>query len=308
MMMNGLSLIFGLGQAVILALAAPLVAGLVKTAKARLQNRRGPRLIQPYYDLVKYFRKDSVVSPTVSWVFRWAPAVYFAAACGAAALAPAFTTLAGGPGAGFADLFMLLYLFALGRFFLALASLDAGSAFGGMGGSREMFIAVLAEPVILLALMTAALPAKSTVLAAMSARAAAAPWDLASVFAAAAFFIVLLAESGRIPVDNPDTHLELTMVHEGMVLEYSGRPLGLIFWAAAIKQLVMITLFAGLFLPAAPAVWPLAAQAAVLAVKVAVTALALGLAETLTNKMRLFKIPAFMTVAGVLSLLALVAQ
>lgn len=307
-MMDGIQFVYNLAQATVLILTAPLVAGLIKTTKARLQNRRGPGLFQLYYDLAKLFRKNSVVSPTVSWVFGVAPAIYFAVACGGAALSPAFASLLPTPVVSFSDLFMLLYMFALGRFFLALASVDAGSAFGGMGGSREMFIAVLAEPAILLALLTAALPAKSTALAGIAAQAAVSPWGLANVFAAAAFFIVLIAETGRIPVDNPDTHLELTMIHEGMVLEYSGRPLGLIFWAASIKQLVMITLFAVLFLPAAPSEWPLAAQAGVLVAKVAATALGLALAETLTNKMRLFRVPAFMTVAGMLSLLALVAQ
>ncbi|MDT8903224.1 respiratory chain complex I subunit 1 family protein [Anaeroselena agilis] len=298
----------GLAQAAMVASLAPLAAGLIKTAKARLQNRRGPGILQPYYDLAKFLGKDSVASPTTSWLFAAAPTVYFAAALGAAALAPVLAPLAFGLGMGFADLFMLLYLFALGRFFLALASLDAGSAFGGMGGSREMFIAVLAEPAILLALLSVALPAKSTGLAAMAASAAGVKWTLSEVFAAGAFFIVLLAETGRIPVDNPDTHLELTMVHEGMILEYSGRPLGLIHWAVAIKQLVMITLFAVLFLPGAPLSWPPLAQAAVLAAKVVATALALAAAETATNKMRLFRIPAFMSVSGVLALLALVAR
>lgn len=301
-------LVFSLGQAAVLAAAAPLTAGVIKTAKARLQSRRGPGVLQPYRDLAKFLRKGSVVSPTTSWLFAAAPGIYFAAAAGAAALTPVAAALVPGRGAGFADLFMLLYLFALGRFFLALASLDAGSAFGGMGGSREMFIAVLAEPAILLALLTVALPAGGTGLAAMAAAAAGRSWDLAAMFAAGAFFLVLIAETGRIPVDNPDTHLELTMVHEGMILEYSGRPLGLIHWAVAIKQLVMMTLFAALFLPGGPSDWPAAAQAALLAAKVAAVALALALAETLTNKMRLFKVPAFMAVAGVLALLALVAQ
>jgi len=301
-------LLTGLGQAALVAAAAPLTAGLIKTAKARLQNRRGPGILQPYYDLAKFLRKDSVVSPTTSWLFAAAPVVYFAAATAAAALAPVLAPFNPGAGGALADMFVLLYLFALGRFFLALASLDAGSAFGGMGGSREMFIAVLAEPAILLALLAAALPAGGTGLAGMAAKTATISWDLAEVFAAGAFFLVLIAETGRIPVDNPDTHLELTMVHEGMILEYSGRPLGLIHWAAAIKQLVMIALFAVLFLPGAPATWPAAAQAALLAAKVAATALALAAVETATNKMRLFRVPAFMAVAGVLSLLALVAQ
>lgn len=301
-------LLVGLSQAAMVASLAPLTAGLIKTAKARLQNRRGPGLLQPYYDLAKFLSKDSVVSPTTSWLFAAAPGVYFAAALGAAALAPVLAPLALGLGVGFADLFMLLYLFALGRFFLALASLDAGSSFGGMGGSREMFIAVLAEPAILLALLTVALPAGTTGLAAMAAAAGGVEWTLSEVFAAGAFFIVLVAETGRIPVDNPDTHLELTMIHEGMILEYSGRPLGLIHWAVAIKQLVMIALFAVLFLPGAPLSWPPLAQAGVLAAKVAATALALAAAETATNKMRLFRVPALMTVSGVLALLALVAR
>lgn len=301
MTMNVPQVLTGMGQAALVAAAAPLAAGLIKTAKARLQNRRGPGLVQPYRDLAKFLAKDSVVSPTTSWVFTAAPFVYLAAALGAAALAPLAW------GAGLADMFMLLYLFALGRFFLALAALDAGSAFGGMGASREMFLAVLIEPAILLTLLTVAMPAKTTGLAAMAAKAGES-WMLADVFAAAAFFIVLIAETGRIPVDNPDTHLELTMAHEGMILEYSGRPLGLIHWAAAVKQLVLILLFATLFLPAAPESWTAAAQAGLLAAKAAATALALALAETVTNKMRLFRVPAFMTVAGVLALLALVAQ
>ena len=301
MTMNVPQVLSGMGQAALVAAAAPLAAGLIKTAKARLQNRRGPSLAQPYRDLAKFLVKDSVVSPTTSWVFTAAPPIYLAAALGAAALAPLTA------GAGLADIFMLLYLFALGRFFLALAALDAGSAFGGMGASREMFLAVLIEPAILLALLTVALPAKTTGLAAMAANAGES-WTLADVFAAAAFYIVLIGETGRIPVDNPDTHLELTMAHEGMILEYSGRPLGLIHWAAAVKQLVMILLFATLFLPAAPESWSAAAQAGLLAAKVAATALALALAETVTNKMRLFRVPAFMAAAGVLALLALVAQ
>ncbi len=301
-------LVWGLGQAAVLAAAAPLTAGVIKTAKARLQNRRGPGFFQPYRDLAKFLRKGSVVSPTTSWVFAAAPVIYFAAAAGAAALTPVAAALVPGWGASFADLFMLLYLFALGRFFLALASLDAGSAFGGMGGSREMFVAVLVEPAILLAMLTVALPAGGTGLAAMATATAGPGWDLSAMFATGAFFLVLVAETGRIPVDNPDTHLELTMIHEGMILEYSGRPLGLIHWAVAIKQLVMMTLFAVLFLPGGPADWPAAAQAALLVAKLAATALALAAAETITNKMRLFRVPAFMTVAGVLALLALVAQ
>ncbi|SDF15239.1 respiratory chain complex I subunit 1 family protein [Sporolituus thermophilus] len=288
---------------VVLMLAAPLVAGVIKTVKARLQNRRGPSLLQPYFDLAKLFGKDSVFSSTVSWVFRGAPFVYFGATAGAAALLPV------GDGAvSLADLFILVYLFALGRFFLALASLDAGSAFGGMGGSREMYIAVLVEPALLLALLTVVMPAGGTDLAGMAAAAGRAPLSLPHVLAALAFFFVVIAETGRIPVDNPDTHLELTMVHEGMVLEYSGRYLGLIHWAAMVKQLIMLTLFVTYFVPWGWGPAGLTGGALWFAGKVLLAAVLLGVVETSTNKMRLFRLPHFFAISCLLSLLALIAQ
>ncbi|MDF2568507.1 MAG: formate hydrogenlyase subunit 4, partial [Sporomusa sp.] len=201
-----------------------------------------------------------------------------------------------------------IYLFALGRFFLVLASLDAGSTFGGMGGSREMFINVLVEPVLLLTMITLAVQAGSTSLAAMSGVASAVPLSLPYIFSAGAFLILLLAETGRIPIDNPDTHLELTMIHEGMVLEYSGRWLGLILLASAIKQLIFIILFTMLFLPWQPD-WVSPAIALLWSAgKVLIVTLVLAAIETSTNKMRLFKVPAFIGLAGMLALLALVAQ
>ncbi|MBP2639581.1 MAG: respiratory-chain dehydrogenase subunit 1 [Firmicutes bacterium] len=292
-------------QALILLMAAPLVVGVIKKAKARLQNRRGPVLRQLYYDILKLLAKDSVESPTVSWIFRITPYIYFTAALAAAAFLPIWLY-----GGGFAnDLLVFIYLLAAGRFFLVLSSLDAGSAFGGMGGSREMFISVLVEPVLLLAMLTVAVRSGSTNLFAMAGTAMQETFSLSYFFAAGAFFIVMLAESGRIPVDNPDTHLELTMIHEGMVLEYSGRPLGLIFWAAALKQLILILLFVLLFVP-----WPsfgagsLLLQGISIVVKVVLVAVSLAVAETVTNKMRLFKVPNFMALSGLLSLLALAAQ
>jgi len=292
-------------QALILLLAAPLVVGIIKKTKARLQNRRGPGIQQLYFDILKFLAKDSVESPTVSWIFRVTPYIYFAAAVSAAALLPVWLN-----GSGLVNnLLVFIYTLAIGRFFLVLASLDAGSAFGGMGGSREMYISVLVEPVLLLAMLTVAVRSGSTNLFAMAGTAMQESFSLSYFFAACAFFIVMLAESGRIPVDNPDTHLELTMIHEGMVLEYSGRPLGLIFWAVALKQLILILLFVLLFIP-----WPLAGvvtpwvQVLSIVVKVLLVAVALAVAETITNKMRLFKVPNFMALSGLLSLLALAAQ
>jgi len=282
-------------------LLAPLVSGVIKTTKARLQNRRGPRLFQVYFDLIKLLHKDSVVSPTVSWIFKIAPYIYFATVAAATALVP----VVGTNSSGVFDFFTLIYLLALGRFFLVLASLDAGSAFGGMGGAREMFIAILVEPALLLSMLTVAFKAQTTNLGLMASIVESSPLSLAYVFAAIAFFIVLIAETGRIPVDNPDTHLELTMIHEGMVLEYSGRKLALIFWASAVKQLIMMLLFILFFLPGNV----LGSTFFVgIALKVLLVAVVIGIAETSTNKLRLFKVPSFLAVSCLLSLLALVAQ
>ena len=300
-----MTMLLGTLQALVLLLAAPFIVGIIKKVKARLQNRRGPGLKQLYYDILKLLAKDSVESPTVSWIFRVTPYIYFTAALAAAAFLPIWFY----SGGFVSDLLLLIYVLAGGRFFLVLASLDAGSAFGGMGGSREMFISVLVEPVLLLAMLTVAVHSGSTNLFAMAGAAMQETFSLSYFFAACAFFIVMLAESGRIPVDNPDTHLELTMIHEGMVLEYSGRPLGLIFWAAALKQLILILLFVLLFIPwpSFGAVSPFA-QGVSIVVKVLLVAVSLAVAETATNKMRLFKVPNFMALSGLLSLLALAAQ
>lgn len=287
----------------VLALA-PLVAGIIKKAKARMQNRRGPALLQSYYDLHKLFYKDSIISPTTSWVFRIAPYIYFATA-----LAAAILTFFAGPLVEFADLFLLVYIFAMGRFFLALASLDSGSAFGGMGGSREMYISVLVEPALLLSLLTVALPAGTTSMDNMKTMAEGFPLTLPYVLGAVAFFMVAVAETGRIPVDNPDTHLELTMVHEGMLLEYSGCYLGLIHWASMVKQLTILVLFTSLFLP-----WMPVANGGILiagsffAGKLLIAAVLLAVVETSTNKLRLFRLQGFLAVSCLLSVLALVAQ
>lgn len=294
-------IIYVLGAAVSLA-AAPLAAGIIKKCKARLQNRRGAPVLQPYYDISKLLSKDGIVSPTTSWVFYVAPYAYFASAVAAAGLAVASLAESG------ADFFLLIYLLALGRFCLALASLDAGSTFGGMGGSREMFIAVLVEPALLLALLTVALPAQTTSLASMGMTAGAFPLTLPYVLSLAAFLVVAIAETGRIPVDNPDTHLELTMVHEGMVLEYAGRELALIHWASMVKQFIILILLARFFVPWLPYGDGWVAMLLWLAVKVVAGSVVLAVAETSTNKMRLFKLPGLLAVSGLLSVLALVAQ
>lgn len=296
-----LEIILSIIQTLAIVAIAPLVSGIIKKVKARLQNRRGPKVLQVYFDLMKLLVKDSVVSPTVSWIFNLAPYIYFASAVAAAGFVPILFFY----GKGFGDVFTLIYLLALGRFFLVLASLDGGSAFGGMGGAREMFIAILVEPALLLAMLIVAFKAQTTNLGLMASHGINSPFSVTYVFAMIAFFIVLIAETGRIPVDNPDTHLELTMIHEGMVLEYSGRKLALIFWASAVKQLIMIVLFVLLFLPGNSLgmeafIWTL--------LKILLVAAGIGITETSTNKMRLFKVPNFLAVSCLLSLLALVSQ
>src|SRR2546427_330687 len=215
-----------------------------------LQNRCGPRIWQPYSDLIKFFRKDMVISENASWVFSFAPYVVLLSALLAGLLVPMATAQA--PLSLFGGVLALVGLLALGRFFLALGGLDPGSAFGGMGSSREMTIAAIAEPAMMLAIFTVAITAGSTDLSQIVQTTQGPIWKLLNprhVMAFAALFIVLLAETGRIPVDNPATHLELTMVHEAMILEYSGRYLALMEWGASVKQLVLMTLLANIFFP-----------------------------------------------------------
>jgi formate hydrogenlyase subunit 4 len=302
-----MELIARFAQAMAIVVIAPLVLGVTRSLKARMQNRRGPSLLQPYRDIAKLLKKEEVVSPTTSWVFQLAPFAYLAMAFTAAALLPLSITGIYGLQNSMSDIFLLIYVLAAGRFVLALASFDAGSAFGGMGSSREMYVSVLVEPALLLTFLTVAVPAGSTEIELLAKQATAATFTLPHVFAAFAFFVLLLAETGRIPVDNPDTHLELTMIHEAMILEYAGRRLGLIHLAVALRQVIMILLFVTLFLPW-QANWGAVANTAQVALKVVLVAATLALVETSTNKMRLFRLPGFIAISGLLSLLALVAQ
>lgn len=286
-------------KVIVLVLLAPLLQGIIKNTKGRFQSRRGPRYLQPYFDFIKFLRKDSVMSPTVSWVFHFTPYICFAASIGAAVLITITFTKTG---VKFDNLFIIAYLFGLSRFFLTIASLDTGSAFGGMGGSREMFFSVLEEPSLMLTVFTVALNP-------MTSMGAHKPISLSSVLSAVAFIIILVAATGRIPVDNPDTHLELTMVHEGMILEYSGRPVGLLLWASTIKQLVLTLVAVNLFIPwNLPSFGSIDMSVVSMIIKVILVAILLACIETSTNKLRLFRVPGFITAAGFLSLLALVAQ
>jgi formate hydrogenlyase subunit 4 len=296
-------------QAAGFLLLAPLLRGLIKKMKAAFQLRQGPRLSQPYSDLAKLLGKEPVRSTAASWVFVAGPRVYFASAVAATALVPTF--LASAPLEGAGGILLLVGLLALGRFALATAALDTGSPFGGMGASREMTVGALAEPALLLALFGAGLSAGTLNLGELVRRTAerGASIHPGEILAAAALFIVLLAEAGRIPVDNPATHLELTMIHEAMVLEYSGSDLALVEWASAVKELLFMTLLAGLFLPlgiaTVPALPDLALGAVALGAKVFGLALAVVLVESTNAKLRFFRVPELMAVALGLGFLAL---
>jgi formate hydrogenlyase subunit 4 len=287
---------------------APLLQGLIKTTKARLQMRLGPPVLQPYADLWKLLRKGSVVPETASWVFGAAPYVVFGSTAAAASLVPTL-----GRGASFGDAILFGSLLAVGRFAMALAALDAASNFTHMGASREMAISAVVEPALVAGLFALAVPAGTTDFGALSlARAGDGLLSLGpgSFLALAALLIVAIAETGRVPVDNPDTHLELTMVHEGMLLEYSGRPLGLMALAAQVKQIAVLGLIGALFVP-----WTLGDAGAPLwlalvgyAAKLAVLGCALAGIETLNAKLRILRVPNLLGTAAALGGLSLVAR
>ncbi len=298
--MNLVLLFINLGLALVVA---PLLNGVIKSSKAGWQNRRGPGVLQPWFDIWKYLGRESVVSEHASWIFRGAPYVYFGAHLVAAGLVP--TLMVDSPLAGLGDVLVLVGLLALARFALALAALDTASNFGGMGTSRELAFAAMVEPALLISLFALALPAGSTALGALVGDGGV---GVARVLALGALFIVAVAETGRIPVDNPDTHLELTMAHEGMLLEYSGRPLGLLLWGTHIKQVVILSLLAALFFP-----WGIAREAAAASLAVGLAAyllklgslgLVLALVETTNVKLRIFRVPELLGAATLLGLLA----
>jgi formate hydrogenlyase subunit 4 len=301
-----------LAQMALLLLLAPLLSGLIRNWKAKLQNRRGPRVWQPYFDLLKFLRKDMVISEHASWVFSVAPYVLFLTALSAGLMVPMVSARA--PMSLFGGALALVGLMALGRFFLALGGLDPASAFGGMGSSREMTIAAVAEPAMMLAIFTVAITARSTNLSEIVLASQGPGWkflDPSHALAFAAMFIVLLAETGRIPVDNPATHLELTMIHEAMLLEYSGRYLALIEWGASIKQLVLMALLANIFFPVglAAETTPAAFGLGLLffVTKLVVLAAVVVWVETTNAKLRLFRVPDLLSAAFIVATLALVS-
>jgi formate hydrogenlyase subunit 4 len=296
-------------QSLLVVLAAPLVLGWVNICRAWLQNRSAPSVLLPYYTLAKLFHKDAVIANTTSPLFRVTPYVLFGCMWLAAGIVPVLATDL--PFAPAADIIALVGAFATARVFGALAAMDTGTSFGGLGARREMMIGFLAEPAMLMTLFTAAFISGSTQLTTIVETLAHREFAIypSLAFAAVAFLMVLLAENARIPVDNPATHLELTMVHEAMILEYSARHLALIEWAVATKLTVYMAIGFALFLPwgIAPAAdWgalPLALG--VFAAKAALAGAGLAFLETVLAKMRIFMVAEFLSTAFLLGVLGM---
>jgi len=295
-------------QMALVLLLAPLLTGFIRKLKARLLRRRGPPILQPYRDLLRLMHKEAVLAENASWLFRVIPYLVFAATWVAAALVPTFAT--GLMFSWSADLIVVIALLGSARFFLALAGMDAGTSFGGIGSSREMMIATLAEPAMIMIVFSLALLAGSTQLSYLAGFMLSPGVGLrvTAGLALIALVMVAIAENGRIPIDNPATHLELTMVHEAMLLEYSGRHLAMIELAAWMKLLLYMSLIGCVFLP-----WGLAppgasiggalAGVAAYIAKLAAGGFLLALFETMVAKMRIFRISEFLGAALMLGLL-----
>ncbi len=288
-------------------LLSPAALGLIRKIKAYMQGRKGAGILQPYRDLAKLFKKDEVVSSDNSWIFSAAPYIVFGTTLALGTSIPLVSAFGFAP-AG--DILIFVYVLAMGTFFLALAGMDTGGGFGGFGASREMMIASLAEGGLILSLVAASFLAQENNLATMPATLTLVPltefWPI--FLAAGAFFIALLAENARYPVDNPATHLELTMVHEAMILEYSGPKLALMEWAASNKLLVFIAVFVNIFFP-----WGLATTLSpgalgiaflIFLAKIVAVLFAIAFIESIMAKFRIFRVPDFLFTSFVLGALA----
>jgi formate hydrogenlyase subunit 4 len=303
------AILFQLAQLMLVVLFAPLLTGWVNQCQAWLQNRSGPGVLQPYRVLRKLFHKDAVIAHNASWLFRATPYIVFGCMWLAAAIIPILAIDL--PFSRAADVIALVGVFALARVFIALAAMDIGTAFGSLGARREMLVSFLAEPALLMVFFTASMISHSTQLPNIVDALAHHEFVLypSLAFAALAFLIVLLAENARIPVDNPSTHLELTMIHEAMILEYSARHLALIEWASSLKLFAYFAVGIALFLPygiSEVGNWaglPLAIAALVL--KLMLAGAALAVLEILSAKVRIFRAPEFLGTAFLLAVLGL---
>ncbi|MDP4181961.1 MAG: NADH-quinone oxidoreductase subunit H [Bacillota bacterium] len=300
-------------QLIIMLLIAPLVSGIIKKVKALSQKRKGPPVFQLYRDIYKLIKKDTVVSKTASWIFSVTPYINFVTALIAGLLVPVSLKLTPLNFGG--DVIFIIYILALGRFFMTLSGVDTGSTFGGMGSSREMALSSLIEPTLLVSVFTVGLISKSLSVHNMMETLSSIGTNIFQpvyIMCFLALFIVILVETARIPVDDPATHLELTMVHEAMLLEYSGKNLALMEYGAALKQLVLITLLVNLFVPLDSlitfnnAFLALGVSILLYIAKVAIAAVFIAIAEINTVKLRLFSVPNLAAISFILSFLGFV--
>lgn len=300
-------------QMLLVLFLAPLVQGIIKKTKARLQNRVGADIVQPYRDIFKYLRKDAVIAKDSSWLTRGTPYICLGVLLIVSLIIP--TVFIKAPLGMIGDVIVIVYLFAVVRFFIALTGLDSGSAFGGMGASREMVMSAITEPALLLSVIAVLINVGTTnvseIVACLNDQSLDF-FDYGHWLSCVAFLIVVIAETGRIPYDNPDTHLELTMLHEAMMLESSGRYLGLMHWAVMVKQTLLFTMFINLFVP-----WGISIEYTLSSiliglffyiVKVIVVGILLAAIETAYAKVRLFMIPKLLVSSMALSILAIVVQ
>lgn len=296
-------------QIMLVLLIAPLINGVIRKIKSAIQHRKGAPVLQLYFDLFKLFRKDMVISQSASWIFNAAPFIYFITVLTAFAFVPVIPGLFSFGFMG--DAILVVYLLALGRFFLTLSGLDTGSTFGGMGSSREMLISSLIEPSLVITIFTLGLSTKEVSTAFQSIYEASSKLGIGIIsplylLLLAAMFIIIIAETARIPVDDPSTHLELTMVHEAMILEYSGRNLALMEYGASLKQLLLITITANVFLPFGSKIVPafgFLIPVILYVFKVLIITVIIALIEINSVKLRLFSVPNLAALAFILALL-----
>lgn len=294
----------------VILLVSPLIIGVIRKIKAFMQNRQGANIFQPYQNLYKQFQKEVVVSSTASWITPAMPYILFSTTVAAALLIPTFMVIV--PLNGLGDVLTVIYLLALGSFFIALAGLDQGSTFGGMGSSRHMTIASLAEPAMILSIFAVGMSSSSTNISQIISQGSIGELFLNPlyVFSFLSLFLVMLAETGRVPIDNPATHLELTMIHEAMILDYSGRYLAFIEWASAIKLLLFLTLLGNIFFPVGIIIsFTLTGTIIALIIyiiKLLLFAAVIAIIESSMAKFRLFRVPNLLWIAFMLSLLGII--
>lgn len=300
----------GLVQLGVILFISPLIIGVIRKIKAFFQNRVGASIFQPYQNLRKQFLKEVVISSTASWITPVMPYILFSTTVAAALLIPTYMIIT--PLGGLGDVLTVVYLMALGSFFLAIAGLDQGSAFGGMGSSRHMTVASLAEPAMILSIFATGMNSASANISQIIAQGSISEFFLNPlyVFSFLALFIVTIAETSRIPIDNPATHLELTMIHEAMILDYSGRYLAFIEWSSAIKLMLFLTLLANIFFPIG-IITNFTILGALIAIiiytaKLLIFAMAIAIIESSMAKFRLFRVPDLLWIAFMLSLLGII--